>query len=80
MTLQPKSFQGHLIVEVSRSRTFRHTHTNTHTLGKTSLNVLSTRHRGRYLNSTRQTQGTSVFLRQDSNPRSQQYSSCRSTP
>jgi hypothetical protein len=38
-----------LIVEVSRSHTFRHRHTYTHTLGRTTLNEWAARCRGRYL-------------------------------
>jgi len=61
----------HLILEVSRSRTIRHTHT--HAPGMTPLYKWSARRRCRYLRHTQQTQWTNIPYRV-SKPYSQQPS------
>ena len=58
--------------EVSRSRLVEHPHIP----GRTPLSEGLARRRGRYIQSTQQTQETDVH----SNPQSQQSSSCRPTP
>ena len=50
-------------------------HTHTHARGRTPLNKLSARRRGRYLHNTTNTTEEHPFPLRDSNPRTQEYSS-----
>ena len=71
MALEPNSGLYHLVIEVSRSYTIRHTrtrerarthtHTYTHTLVRTHLEEAA-RRRGRYLIHTQQTKKTNFHV------------------